>query len=168
MPLQSISRQLGEALRARGLTIATAESCTGGALAAALTAVAGSSDYFPGGVVAYSNRVKHTLLGVPWEILNGDGAVSAACASALARGARERLGVDLALATTGIAGPSGAEPGKPVGLVYLALAHARGVECRRHRFGGDRAAVIAAATQAALTLALTWLATDQVGLAGPG
>lgn len=163
MSLLGLSRQLGEALRARGLTITTAESCTGGALAAALTAVAGSSDYYPGGVVAYSDRVKHALLGVSWDVLNGDGAVSEACAAALARGARERVGVDLALATTGIAGPSGAEPGKPVGLVYLALAHARGVECHRYHFDGDRAAVIATATQVALALALTWLAIDQGG-----
>lgn len=149
---------LGTALRERGLTIATAESCTGGALAAALTAIPGSSDYFPGGVVAYSAAVKAAVLGVPGAIIDGEGVVSEACALAMARGARGVLRADLALATTGIAGPGGAEPGKPVGLVYIALAWAGGGTCRRRVFPGDRAAVIAAATAAALALAREWLA----------
>ncbi|HET8628452.1 MAG TPA: CinA family protein, partial [Thermomicrobiales bacterium] len=132
-------------------------SCTGGAVAAALTAVAGASDYFPGGVVSYSLAAKRALLGVPALILDGEGAVSEACAVAMARGARAALGAGLAVATTGIAGPGGAEPGKPVGLVFVAVAGHAGAACRRHVFPGDRAAVIAAATRAALDLALACL-----------
>ncbi len=152
-----LSQALGGLLRARGLTVATAESCTGGALAAALTAVAGSSDYFPGGVVAYSLGAKRALLGVPGDLLDGAGAVSEAYARAMAEGARRALGADLALATTGIAGPGGAEPGKPVGLVFIALADGAGTICARHTFDGDRAAVIAAATREALRLAVARL-----------
>jgi nicotinamide-nucleotide amidase len=152
-----ISRVIGESLRARGLTIATAESCTGGAVAAAIVAISGASDYFPGGIVAYDAAVKAATLGVPLAIIEGEGVVSEACALAMARGARRVCGSDLALATTGIAGPGGAEPGKPVGLVYIALAWGEGVTCRRVVFPGDRAAVIAAATRAALGLAREWL-----------
>ena len=154
VPVRALSQSLGERLRACGLTLATAESCTGGALAAALTAVAGSSDYFPGGVVSYSRDAKRELLGVPATLLESAGPVSEECALAMARGARRALAADLALATTGIAGPGGAEPGKPVGLVYIALANATEVECHRFVFIGDRAAVIEAATRQALTVAL--------------
>lgn len=155
-----LSSVLGELLRARGLTLATAESCTGGALAAALTSVAGSSDYFPGGVVAYSLGAKERLLGVPGAILHGDaapGAVSEACAIAMARGARRVLGADFALSTTGIAGPGGGEPGKPVGLVFIAFAWGEGEGegvCRRTVFAGDRADVIVGASREALALAV--------------
>ena len=151
------ARALGAALRARGLTIATAESCTGGAVAAALTAVAGSSAYFPGGVVAYSAAIKAAILGVPQAIIAGEGVVSAACALAMAEGVRRVCGTDLAIATTGIAGPAGAEPGKPVGLVHLAVAWRGGGHSRRAVYPGDRAAVIAAAVADALTLALDQL-----------
>ena len=154
VPIRALSQSLGERLRAGGLTLATAESCTGGALAAALTAIAGCSDYFPGGVVSYSNDAKRELLGVPATVLESAGAVSEECALAMARGARRALGADLALATTGIAGPGGAEPGKPVGLVYIALADGAGEECHRFVFIGDRAAVIESATRQALTVAL--------------
>lgn len=152
-----LSRTLGAALRAAGLSIATAESCTGGAIAAALTAIPGASDYFPGGVVSYSVAAKASLLGVPAGVIAADGVVSAACALALARGARQALGADLAVATTGIAGPGGAEPGKPVGTVYLAVAWDDGAHIRHAAYPGDRAAVIAAATRDALTLALDHL-----------
>lgn len=154
-----VARNLAERLRARGLTIATAESCTGGALAAALTALAGSSDYFQGGVVAYSLDAKRGLLGVSDDILDRDGAVSEACALAMASGARRALGVDLALATTGIAGPGGAEPGKPVGLIFIALAATEGdgAICRRFVFSGNRATIIGSATREALALALARL-----------
>jgi nicotinamide-nucleotide amidase len=152
-----VARALGAALRARRLTIATAESCTGGALAAAITAIPGASDYYPGGIVSYSAVVKATLLGVPQAIIDGEGVVSESCALAMARGARQACGSALALATTGIAGPGGAEPGKPVGLVYIALAWDAGTSCRRAIFPGDRAAVIAAATRVALDLARDWL-----------
>ena len=152
------SRTLGDLLRAHGLTIATAESCTGGAIAAAITAIPGASDYFPGGIVSYSIPVKMALLGVPQAVIEHDGVVSAACAAAMAAGARRVLGADLALATTGIAGPSGAEPGKPVGTVHLALASpGREPVCRHKVYSGDRDAVIAAATHDALALALAYL-----------
>ena len=153
----ALSQTLGEQLRARGLTLATAESCTGGAIAAALTAVPGSSDYFRGGVVPYSLEAKEALLGVPRRLLEEMGAVSEECALALAEGARRALGADLAVATTGIAGPGGAEPGKPVGLVFIALADGAGALCTRTVFAGDRAAIIAAATREALTLVLARL-----------
>ena len=158
-PLQ-LSPVLGALLRTRRLTLATAESCTGGAVAAAITAVAGSSDYFPGGVVAYSLDVKERLLGVPGTILRGDdapGAVSEACAIAIARGARRILGADVTLSTTGIAGRGGAEPGKPVGLVFIALAWGEAdgeVASPRVVFTCDRATVIAGATREALALAV--------------
>ena len=116
--------------RERGLTLATAESCTGGLVAARLTSVPGSSDVFLGGVVSYANEVKSSALGVPAEVLESFGAVSAETAAAMASGARERLGADLAVSVTGIAGPGGGSAEKPVGLVYL---HASGV-------GADRAA----------------------------
>ena len=119
-----------ELCRERGLTLATAESCTGGLVAARLTSVPGSSDVFLGGVVAYANEVKEAELDVPAEVLAEHGAVSAETAAAMARGARERLGADVAVAVTGIAGPGGGTPEKPVGLVYL---HAAGPAASRGR-----------------------------------
>src|SRR3954453_16031802 len=151
------ARALGKTLRERHLTITTAESCTGGAIAAVITAIPGASDYFPGSIVAYSAAVKAALLGVPQAIIDGEGVVSEACALAMACGARTACSSDLALATPGIAGPGGAEPGKPVGLVYIALAWDAGTSCRRPIFPGERAAVIAAATRVALDLARDWL-----------
>ncbi len=138
--------------RKRELTLATAESCTGGLVAARLTSVAGSSDVFRGAVVAYANDVKAGELGVPEELLERHGAVSAEVAAAMAAGARERLGADVALAVTGVAGPGGGTPEKPVGLVYL---HAEGLEGARPAeltLPGDRAAVRARATVAGLHL----------------
>lgn len=152
--MMASSRVLGALLRSRGLTVGTAESCTGGAVAAAITAIAGCSDYFRGGVVAYSLDAKRDLLGVPGAVLDQFGAVSEECARAMAEGARRALGADLAVSTTGIAGPGGAEPGKPVGLVFIALADGDGTACARHVFIGDRAAVIAAAARETLALAI--------------
>ena len=153
----SPSRNLGELLRERRLSIATAESCTGGALAAALTAIPGASDYFPGGVVAYSPAIKSAILGVPAAVIAADGVVSERCALAMAQGARRVCRTSLGLATTGIAGPSGGEPDKPVGLVFIALAWGDGAVCRRFLYSGDRATVIATATHDALTLAVAHL-----------
>lgn len=150
MARDELSRDVGAALRARGLTIVTAESCTGGAVAAALAAVPGASDYLRGGVIAYSVAVKAALLGVPRAIIDGEGVVSEACALAMARGALAACGGDLAVATTGIAGPGGAEPGKPVGTVFIAVATAIEATCRRMDYTGDRAAIIAAAVWDAL------------------
>jgi nicotinamide-nucleotide amidase len=153
-----LAQVLGDLLRARGLTLATAESCTGGAVAAAITAIPGASEYFPGGIVSYSIPVKVALLGVPQAVIDGQGVVSAACAAAMALGARRVLRADLALATTGIAGPSGAEPGKPVGTVHIALASPdREPVCRHLVYTGDRAAIVAATTADALSLALAYL-----------
>ena len=111
-----------DAARARGATIATAESCTAGLVAARLTDIAGSSDVVLGGIVAYANDVKHALLGVPGALLERHGAVSAECAEAMARGALAATGATVSISTTGIAGPGGGSAEKPVGLVYLHCA----------------------------------------------
>ncbi len=137
----------------RGLTVATAESCTGGLIAGALTSVSGSSAVVVGGIVSYANSAKRQLLGVPEEALSQHGAVSAAVAAAMATGARTRLDADLAVAVTGIAGPGGATPGKPVGLVWFGLSD-RSAEPRtvQHVFQGDREAVRTATVLEALRL----------------
>ena len=135
-------------------TVATAESLTGGAVVARLTSVAGSSAYVLGGIVAYANAAKAVLLGVPAEILETRGAVSAECARAMAAGARRAFDSTWAVATTGIAGPGGATVRKPVGLVYVAAVGAGFDEVEEHRFGGDRAAVTAASVEAGLRLLL--------------
>jgi nicotinamide-nucleotide amidase len=139
-------------LRERGLTLATAESCTGGLVAARLTDVPGASDVFAGAVVAYSNELKKAELGVPEELLREYGAVSAESAAAMAEGARSRLGVDVAVAVTGIAGPDGGTEEKPVGLVYLHASGPLGERRQRFDFPGDRATIRGRATVAALHL----------------
>jgi PncC family amidohydrolase len=123
----------------RRLTVALAESCTGGLVAAALTAVPGSSGYVLGGIVSYSDEVKRDVLGVDAELLAAHGAVSAQVARAMAVGARERLGADLAGSVTGIAGPDGGSDAKPVGLTYVGAADGHGVDVRRFVWPGDRA-----------------------------
>ncbi|HET7572216.1 MAG TPA: nicotinamide-nucleotide amidohydrolase family protein [Gaiellaceae bacterium] len=138
--------------RARGLTLATAESCTGGLVAARLTSVPGSSDVVLGGVVAYANAVKSDGLGVPEELLAAHGAVSAEVAEAMARGARERLGADVAVAVTGVAGPGGGSEAKPVGLVHVHAEGPAGGVARELRVPGDRDAVRARAAVVALHL----------------
>jgi nicotinamide-nucleotide amidase len=145
------------ACRTRGWRLATAESCTGGLVAAALTAIAGSSDVVERGFVTYSNEAKIELLGVPAETLAGHGAVSAQTAAAMARGAVARTPADLAVSIIGIAGPGGGTPQKPVGLVYLGAARRDGA-CRVERrvFPGDRTAI----RDAALLLALQMLQSE--------
>ncbi len=139
--------------RAHGITLATAESCTGGLVAAALTAIAGSSDVFERGFVTYSNAAKETLLGVPASLIASDGAVSEPVARAMATGAIRNSSADLAVSVTGVAGPGGGSPEKPVGLVWLAAARRDGpVCCERHIFPGDRATIRAASVKAALAL----------------
>jgi nicotinamide-nucleotide amidase len=148
------ARSLLALMDAKGMTLATAESCTGGLIAAALTAIAGSSSVVMGGFVTYANDAKHKMVGVRQESLAQHGAVSEEVAREMAEGARDRAGVSLALSCTGIAGPGGATPGKPVGLVFIGCAREGAVtQVERHVFPGDRAAVRAATVAAALDLA---------------
>lgn len=150
--------EVGRRLRELGVTLAVAESCTGGLLSMRITEVPRASDYFLGGIVSYANSAKEQLLGVPKEVLVEHGAVSPECARAMARGVRSAFGADYALAITGIAGPGGGTPEKPVGLVYIALATPDGeVEVRQHRFAGSRQGVRWSATEAALSLLLSRL-----------
>ena len=133
---------LAQALRGAGLKLATAESCTGGLIAAACTAVAGSSDWFERGFVTYSNQAKVEMLGVAAWLIAAHGAVSEPVARAMAEGALARSHAQLAIAVTGIAGPGGAVPGKPVGTVWLAIARTgRATQAEMLHFSGDRAAV---------------------------
>ena len=145
---------IAQALLRQRLTLAVAEASTGGALADALTARPGASAFFLGGVVPYSNSSKERLLGVPAETLARYGAVSAEAAAALATGVRQAFQSDLGLAVTGILGPGGGTPAKPVGLTYIALAGPDGCRIACHQFEGDRAANKAQAVQAALSLLL--------------
>lgn len=149
---ESLARVVGAALKAAGRRIATAESCTGGALCAALVAVPGASDYVDRGVVAYADRAKAEVLGVREALLAAHGAVSAPVARAMAEGLLACSGVDVTVAVTGIAGPTGGTPDKPVGLVYLALAEAGGTFCRPFRHAGDRERFIARTVTRALDL----------------
>lgn len=149
--IDELSARLGEACRAAGLRVATAESCTGGGVAEAITRVAGSSAWFEGGVVAYANDVKVALLGVKPDTLAAHGAVSEAVAGEMARGVLRDTGADLGVGVTGIAGPEGGTPGKPVGLVWIAWAGRGGlVHTLGERFEGDRASVRRQAVEAAL------------------
>ncbi len=148
------ARSLLALMEGKGLTLATAESCTGGLIAAALTAIAGSSSVVMAGFVTYANDAKHKMVGVRQESLAQHGAVSAEVAQEMAEGARMRAGVSLALSCTGIAGPGGATPGKPVGLVFIGCAREGAATLvERHVFPGDRAAVRAATVAVALDLA---------------
>jgi nicotinamide-nucleotide amidase len=150
---------LADALRARQQTMAAAESCTGGLIAAACTSVAGSSDWFERGFVTYSNEAKHEMLGVPVALIASHGAVSEPVARAMAEGALGHSPADWAVAVTGIAGPGGAVPGKPVGTVWLAVAH-RGAATRVQllQLGGDRAAIREQTVRQALQALLDGLA----------
>lgn len=138
---EDAAARLIAALGARGLTLATAESCTGGRIAAALTAVPGASRVFWGGIVAYANEVKTGVLGVDPGVIAQHGAVSEQCAVALALQARLRFGCGCALSTTGIAGPDGGSVEKPVGLVWFGFATAAGVQTEQRLFAGARHAV---------------------------
>jgi len=149
----TLAQAVLETCRARNWGLATAESCTGGLVAGALTAIAGSSDVVERGFVTYSNEAKSELLGVPPEIITAHGSVSAETPAAMAQGTIARAPVDLAISVTGIAGPGGATATKPVGLVLFGLARRDGA-CRSERrvFAGDRTAVRQAALQEALGL----------------
>ena len=148
--MERLPEQLAAALLARQQTLATAESCTGGLVGAALTNLPGSSAWYLGGVVAYANELKIRLLGVPAAVLAAHGAVSLETARAMAAGARAATGADFAGAITGIAGPAGGTPEKPVGLVYIGVAAPHGTATFKHHFSGSRAEIRQAATEAAL------------------
>lgn len=137
----TIAEKLVELLKARGLTVATAESCTGGGVGAAITSVPGSSDVFAGGIISYSNEVKANVLGVLRADLMRVGAVSSEVAAQMAQGARKLLGTDLAVSLSGIAGPGGGSEEKPVGLVWFGLATKAAVRTEKAIFRGDRAQV---------------------------
>ena len=151
-PLVDLAQRVGEALKAAGLTLSTAESCTGGLIGHVLTEVPGSSDYYLGGLISYSDVLKQRGLGVDARVLELHGAVSAQTAVGMAEGALARYGTDLAVAVTGIAGPSGGSAAKPVGLTYVAVADKAGHEVQRHQWSGDRHANKVASASAALTL----------------
>ena len=149
---ESLEQIVAMYLNMKQKSVAVAESCTGGLLSERLTRVPGSSGYFLGGVVCYSNDLKTKLAGVPPALLETHGAVSKPVAQALAEGIRNRSGADIGIGITGVAGPSGGTPEKPVGLVYISLADERGTQVREFRFPGDRDRIRHWATQAALEL----------------
>ena len=148
--MDPILQSLADALLARRRTLSTAESCTGGLVGATLTSLPGSSAWYLGGVVAYSNPLKIRLLLVPPELIASHGAVSTETARAMAEGIRIATSADYSIALTGIAGPDGGTPAKPVGLVYIAVASPAGDTVYEHHFPGTRADIRAAATEAAL------------------
>ncbi|WP_124061281.1 CDP-diacylglycerol--glycerol-3-phosphate 3-phosphatidyltransferase [Gordonibacter sp. Marseille-P4307] len=155
--IEELASSIVEHARVQGRTVGTAESLTGGLIAGALTSVPGSSSVVKGSVVSYVDEVKHAVLGVEEHVLETDGAVSRRCAEQMAQGAREQLGVNLAVAVTGIAGPTGAEPGKPVGTVWMGLASDRGVKSFEFHFQGDRDEVREQTVAAALSALLAKL-----------
>ncbi len=154
LPLEYL---IGGLLNIHHLTLATAESCTGGLVSHRLTNVSGSSAYFLGGVVSYAYDVKEFVLGVDHATLYGQGAVSEAVARQMAQGARRVLRADVAVAITGIAGPGGATTGKPVGLTYIALAAQDAETCERYVWAGDREANKAQSAEAALAMVHAYL-----------
>ena len=158
--LVELAQRVGSAMRAGGRRLATVESCTGGLVAHLITEIPGSSDYFVGALVTYSNELKEALADVPAPMLEAHGAVSAQVARAMAEGARHRLAVDVAVAVTGIAGPDGGSTAKPVGLTYVAVADPDGVDVRRHVWAGDRAANKRSSAAAALELVLERTTAD--------
>lgn len=154
---ESLESRIGELLRERGLKLATAESCTGGLIAHRITNIPGSSDYFLGGVVAYAYEAKVAQLGVSWETLQTYGAVSRETVVEMARGARRTLEADLAVSVTGIAGPGGGLPEKPVGTTWIGLSTPEGEWARRFVWDGDRAQNKAYSAQAALQFVIDYL-----------
>ncbi len=133
-----LEEQVGNLLRQKGLTLGAVESATGGLISHLITNIPGSSDYYQGSITAYSNEVKIKVVGVKEESVKKYGAVSSQVAEEMAQGGRKILAVDICLADTGIAGPGGATPGKPVGLFYIGLSHQAGTYSQKHNFKGDR------------------------------
>jgi len=157
--VSSFEERIGHALRSRHWSLSVAESCTGGLLASRITDIPGASAYFLGGVIAYENAVKERLLSVPSGTLRRYGAVSEETVLDMARGCRRLFESDLAVAITGIAGPGGGTPEKPVGTVFIAVASPRGLRSTRLVLGGSRAAIKAQSVDAALALCL-----DAIGI----
>jgi len=153
----TLEEQLGEKLRERKITIAVAESCTGGLLGSRITDVPGSSEYFLGGVIAYQNEVKESLLHVPQDVIASHGAVSAQTVEAMASGCRELFKCDIAVSITGIAGPGGGSAEKPVGLTYIGLTTASGVISRRFQWDGSRIQNKESSVRAAMEMILATL-----------
>ncbi|MEE9152234.1 MAG: CinA family protein [Thermoplasmata archaeon] len=154
---ESLEKRLGDALRDNKLRIAVAESCTGGLISHRITNIPGSSDYFDRGVIVYSNTSKAQLLGVPKLIIDSFGAVSRETAKAMAEGIKKMSGSDLGLAVTGIAGPGGGTPNKPVGLVYIGLASLKPTMEKEFRFTGERYEIKNQASEEALKMVLGFL-----------
>jgi PncC family amidohydrolase len=153
--LLDLARRTGVVLSSRGMTLSTAESCTGGVLSGVLTEIAGASGYFVGGIIAYHNVVKTTWLGVPEQVLTRYGAVSEQTALAMAKACRKRFQTDVAISITGIAGPGGGTEAKPVGLVFLAVDQEHRAHAVERRFSGTRAEIRAHAVGEALELVTT-------------
>jgi len=153
----SLVQTIGSKLTSQGLTLVTAESCTGGLIAHRITNVSGSSAYYLGGFVTYANEAKEALVGVRRETLLAHGAVSEETAREMARGARLRLAGDIGIAVTGIAGPTGGTPDKPIGLAYLALSAPDAEICQRHIWQGDRLENKALSAEACLQMVLDYL-----------
>lgn len=154
---EKLIKKISFHLKKHNLTIATAESCTGGLIAHTLTNIPGSSEYFDRGVVSYSNNAKMNLLGVQENLLKKHGAVSEQVAKAMAEGIRTKSKVDIGLATTGIAGPTGGTKEKPVGLVYIAVSTSNTTEVKRYQFSGNRLENKENTCQAALRMLLDCL-----------
>ena len=152
-----LEETLREHLHSRGLTLATAESCTGGLVSDRITNVSGSSEYFPGGIVAYSYEAKASLLGVSWETLNAHGAVSEETVLEMARGARKLFNANIGISISGIAGPSGGLPDKPVGTTWFGLATDTGEWARHFIWDGDRVQNKHHSSEAALQFVLDFL-----------
>ena len=146
----SLAPEVGELLRRQGLTLGVVESATGGLLSHLITDVPGSTDYYKGSITSYSNDIKVGVVGVKADTINQFGAVSRQVAEEMAQGGRKVLGVDICLADTGIAGPGGATPGKPVGLFYIGFSHQSGTYSQKHNFQGNREQNKREAAEAAL------------------
>jgi PncC family amidohydrolase len=155
--MDSIEDQLRQWFTAKKRTLATAESCTGGLLADRLTNVSGSSEYYLGGVVSYAYSAKEALLGVDHDTLMREGAVSEAVARQMAEGARTRLSADVGIGITGVAGPGGGSPDKPVGLVWIGLADSNGSRAVKYQWNGDRLGNKQQSAQAALEMLAEWI-----------
>ena len=158
--MTSLEQEVGNLLRQKGLTLGVVESATGGLISHRITNVPGSSDYYEGSITAYSNEVKIKVVGVRENTINQYGAVSSQVAEEMAQGGSKVLAADICLADTGIAGPSGATPGKPVGLFYIGLCHNEGTYSQKHIFQGDREQN----KRSAAETALSWLKEYLVSL----